>query len=111
LAPDGTITHVNRTFLAWTGYSRQGLAGLVKFNALLTAPGRIVHETHFMPSLEIRERADDFVYDVVCAGGRVIPLQVNAATERDSTGRLIAVHVSLVDASRWLDRANRRADT
>ena len=51
--PDGTIIKVNGTFLAWTGYERGVLVGRRTFAELLTAGGRIYHETHYAPMLRM----------------------------------------------------------
>jgi pimeloyl-ACP methyl ester carboxylesterase len=43
--PGGLIVKVNQTFLSWTGYRREDLVGRRRFQDLLTAGGRIFHET------------------------------------------------------------------
>ena len=62
MMPDGTITQVNATFLAWTGHSRATLLGDKRFQDLLTIPGRIFYETHFAPLL----RMQGFVKEIAC---------------------------------------------
>ena len=43
---DGTILAVNQTLLTWIGAERSDLVGRRTFADLLTAGGRIYHETH-----------------------------------------------------------------
>ena len=52
---DGTIMKVNRTFETWTGHDRQDLLRKRRFDDLLTAGGRIYHETHCRPLLHMQD--------------------------------------------------------
>lgn len=47
---DGTIAKINTTLLTWLGRSRDEVVGRMRFMDLLTAGGRIYHDTHFAPS-------------------------------------------------------------
>ena len=51
---DGLIVTVNQTLLDWTGYERDELVGRRTFVDLLTAGGRIYHETHYAPTLQMQ---------------------------------------------------------
>ncbi len=50
--PDGTLVKVNATFCSLTGFTREELVGRRTFADLLTAGGRIYHETHYSPMLK-----------------------------------------------------------
>ncbi len=52
--PGGLLVRVNETFLAWTGYRREELVGRRRFQDLLTPGGRIFHETHYAPLLDLQ---------------------------------------------------------
>ena len=52
--PDGTIAKINATLLGWLGYTRDELVGRRRFTDLLTVGGRIYHETHFAPLLQMQ---------------------------------------------------------
>jgi len=52
--PGGTIVKVNRTFLTLTGHRREDLVGRRRFQDLLTPGGKIFHETHFAPLLQMQ---------------------------------------------------------
>src|SRR3712207_9480695 len=67
---DGTITKVNATFLALTGYTRTELVGRRRFVDLLTGGGRIYHETHFAPMLRMQGSARQIALDLVRADGQ-----------------------------------------
>jgi sigma-B regulation protein RsbU (phosphoserine phosphatase) len=114
-APDGTITIVNDTLLRWTGFARRDLVG-TKFVDLLSPGGRLYHETHYMPMLQMRSAGREIAFDIVGADRRRIPVLVNARAERDERDGIAAIHVAVLEATerrayeRELMRAKRRAE-
>jgi sigma-B regulation protein RsbU (phosphoserine phosphatase) len=114
--PDGTIIKVNETFLAWTGYQRSDLVGRRSFVDLLTGGGRIYHETHYAPMLQMQGMAREIALDIVGADGHRTPALVNAVLERDATGTPVVVRAAVFDATerreyeRELLRAKQRAE-
>ena len=80
------IVKVNRTFLTLTGHAREDIVGRRTFSSLLTAGGRIYHETHYAPMLRMQGRVREIALDVVCADGRRLPVLVNSVLERDADG-------------------------
>jgi sigma-B regulation protein RsbU (phosphoserine phosphatase) len=115
--PDGTIVKVNQTFVTWTGHDRDELVGRRKFVDLLNAGGRIYHETHYMPMLQMHGKASEIALEVVTAGGGRLPVLVNAVLERDPNGEPWVVRLAVFDATdrreyeRELLRAKERAET
>ena len=71
--PGGEIVRVNATFLRWTGYAREELVGVRRFQDLLTAGGRIYHETHYAPLLRMQGNVREIAVDIVCADGAGCP--------------------------------------
>ena len=67
--PGGLIVKVNQTFLTWTGYGRHELVGRRRFQDLLTAGGRIFHETHYAPLLHMQGSVREIAVEVVRADG------------------------------------------
>jgi sigma-B regulation protein RsbU (phosphoserine phosphatase) len=114
--PDGTIVKVNQTFLTWTGHERDELVGRRRFVDLLNAGGRIYHETHYMPMLQMHGKASEIALDVVTAAGDRLPVLVNAVLERDRNGEPWVVRLAVFDATdrreyeRELLRAKDRAE-
>ena len=51
---DGIIRRVNKTFCRWMGYCASELVGLRRIQDLLTMGGRIFHQTHWAPLLQIQ---------------------------------------------------------
>jgi sigma-B regulation protein RsbU (phosphoserine phosphatase) len=97
--PDGLITKANQTFLALTGYERRHLIGRRRFPDLLTVGGRIYHETHYAPMLQLHDSAREIAFEMVCADGRRLPVLVNSVLERDAAGAPMAVRTAVFDAT------------
>lgn len=114
--PDGRIAKVNQTFLSLTGYERADLVDRASFADLLTAGGRIYHETHYAPMLQMAGRAREIALDIVKPDGSRLPVLVNANLERDDTGAPQTVRVAVFEATerreyeRELLRAKQRAE-
>jgi phosphoserine phosphatase RsbU/P len=113
---DGTIVKVNRTFLTWTGFARSDLVGRRTFAELLTAGGRIYHETHYAPMLLMQGTAREIAFDIVRADGERLLALVNSVLERDAAGAPVVVRTAIFDATdrreyeRELLRAKQRAE-
>jgi signal transduction histidine kinase/CheY-like chemotaxis protein len=75
---DGTIERVNRTFCHWIGVEPDALVGGRRFADLLTMGGRIFHQTHFMPLLQMQGSVSEVKFDLVGIGGVPLPVMVNA---------------------------------
>ena len=96
--PDGTIIKVNETFLALTGYTREDLVGRKQFAELLSAGGRIYHETHYAPMLRMHGVAREIAFDLVRADEQRLPVLVNSVLERDSADRPVVIRTAVFDA-------------
>lgn len=114
--PDGSIIRVNQTLLRWLGYRRDELAGSRRFVDLLTAGGRIYHETHYAPLLAMQGSAREIALDMVRADGSALPVLVNAVLVRTAQGEPHVIRTSVFDATdrreyeRELLRARERAE-
>jgi phosphoserine phosphatase RsbU/P len=98
-APDGTIIRVNRTFERWTGFAREDLLGRVRFRDLLSAGGRIYHETHFAPLLRMQGSVQAIALDIVCADGSRLPALVNGVVQADAAGQPALVRIAIFDVA------------
>jgi PAS domain S-box-containing protein len=114
--PGGTIVKVNQTFLTWTGYRREDLVGRKRFHELLTAGGRIFHETHYAPLLRMQGTVREIALDMVCADGRRLPVLINSVLRKDGTGNPLLVRTTVFNATdrkeyeRELLRERQRAE-
>lgn len=99
LAIDGTITSVDSTFLRWTGRDPDDLVGVARFSSLLTAGGRIYHETHFAPLLHLQGEVREVAFDLQRADGSPLSVLAHGVLLRDETGVPEAIEVTLLDAT------------
>jgi PAS domain S-box-containing protein len=98
-APDGMLVRVNGTFLRWTGYRREDLVGVKRFQDLLTPGGRIYHETHYAPMLRMQGTVRELAVDIVGAGGDRLPVLVNSVLVTDADGAPQVVRTTVFDAT------------
>jgi serine/threonine-protein kinase RsbW len=96
--PDGRIVKVNRTFCAWTGRTPDDLIG-TRFQDLLSAGGRVFHETHLAPLLRMQGGVREIALDVVRVDGSVLPCLLNAVELRDDAGAPVLVRATLFEAT------------
>ncbi|MDQ2926561.1 MAG: PAS domain-containing sensor histidine kinase [Pseudomonadota bacterium] len=81
---DGTIRLVNETFCRWIGYSRDELLGMRKLQDLLTMGGKIFHQTHWSPLLQLQGSVAEVKLDVLARDGQTVPMILNAVRRNDS---------------------------
>jgi phosphoserine phosphatase RsbU/P len=114
--PDGQIARVNATLLSWLGYTRGELVGRRYFADLLTAGGRLYHETHFAPLLAMQGEIGGLALELQAADGSRLPVLVNSAIKTSAAGEPLLIRTTIVDATdrrayeRELLRARREAD-
>jgi sigma-B regulation protein RsbU (phosphoserine phosphatase) len=75
---DGTIVRVNRLFAEWVGSSPAALVGRRRFQDLLTVGGRIFHQTHWAPLLEMQGSIAEVKLELLHESGAAIPMVLNA---------------------------------
>jgi sigma-B regulation protein RsbU (phosphoserine phosphatase) len=96
---DGTIVRANRTFLEWLGYEADDLIGRKHFSDLLTSGGRIYHETHYAPLLQMQGLAREIAIDIVTADGKALPALVNSVVSHKGEGRPPTIRTAIFHAS------------
>ncbi|MEU0464970.1 SpoIIE family protein phosphatase [Amycolatopsis sp. NPDC006131] len=112
--PDGTIVRVNATLLNWLGYRAEELIGR-RFSDLLTAGGRLYHETHYAPLLRMQSEVREIALDLVAADGSRLPVLVNSTLRAGPDGAT-GIRTTVFDArsrrayERELLRARQEAD-
>lgn len=75
---DGTFIRANRTFCQWVGRSADELIGQRRLQDLLTAGGRIFHQTHWSPLLRMQGTVSEVKLELVHGDGTLVPMVVNA---------------------------------
>ena len=76
---DGTILRVNRTFCAWIGQAASDLVGRRRMQDLFTVGGRIFHQTHWAPLIQMQGSISEVKFDVLHRDGTRVPMVFNAA--------------------------------
>ena len=83
---DGTIRRVNQTFCRWIGLPAEALVGRRRMQELLTMGGRIFHQTHWAPLLQMQGSVAEVKLDLVHADGHTVPMMMNALRRRHAGG-------------------------
>lgn len=97
--PEGAIVKANATLCRWLGTDRDALVGQRSLVDLLTPGGRIYHETHYAPLLQMHDKVRELALELQRPDGRRLPVLVNATLVRDDAGRPRLIRVAVFDAS------------
>ena len=97
--PGGRIIKVNQTFLSWTGYQRDDLVNVRRFQDLLTPGGRIYHETHYAPLLQMQGSVREIAVEVIRADGKRLPVLINSTIKRDASERPLFIRTTIFNAT------------
>ncbi len=89
---DGLIRRVNQTFCDWLGHTADTLVGQRKLQELLTMGGRIFHQTHWVPLLQMQGSVAEVKLDLLHREGHTIPMMLNAV--RRGSGEAVTHEVS-----------------
>ncbi|WP_163988314.1 PAS domain-containing hybrid sensor histidine kinase/response regulator [Pyxidicoccus caerfyrddinensis] len=114
--PDGVIVKANQTFLNWLGYTREELLSGRRFQELLSIGGKIFHETHFAPLLQMQGFVNEVQLELVTRAGVSLPMLVNTVQRKDAAGRGVVNRTTLFNISdrkkfeRELVLARRKAE-
>jgi sigma-B regulation protein RsbU (phosphoserine phosphatase) len=111
---DGMILTVNRTFCVWTGQSAEDLVGKKTLSELLTMGGRIFHQTHWLPMLQMQGSLAEVKLDVKHFAGHTVPMMLNAVRRQAPGGGYDQVSFTVAEERNKYERellaARKRAD-
>jgi hypothetical protein len=96
--PDGSIVRANATLESWLQVERGALGGR-RFQDLLTGGGRIYHETHYAPLLQMQGWVREIALEVVRSDGTRLPVLVTSALQRGDGDAPDRIRTILFDAS------------
>ncbi len=112
--PDGLIRRANATMCRWVGRERGELEGRLKVQDLLTMGGRIFHQTHWAPLLQIQGSIAEVKLEVVHRDGRRIPVVMNAQRRQHPEGSFHEISLFVAEDRNQYERelllARRRAE-
>ena len=110
----GTVLKSNETFCAWVGLTREELVGRKKLQELFTMGGRIFHQTHWVPMLQMQGSLTEVKFDVVRKDGRKLPMMLNALRRTGPTGGYDVVTMTMAEERNKYEQellhARHRAD-
>ncbi|GAA4983294.1 hypothetical protein GCM10025734_05200 [Kitasatospora paranensis] len=95
---DGTIAKINGTLLGWLGLERSAVVGRKRFTDLLTVGGRLYHETHFAPLLQMQGEISGIALEIVRGDRTRMPVLVSSAVKRGSHGEPLLIRTTVFDA-------------
>ncbi|VVN31811.1 Adaptive-response sensory-kinase SasA [Pseudomonas fluorescens] len=82
---DGTILQSNQTFGNWVGFESGALIGR-RFQDLLTMGGRIFHQTHWAPLMQMQGSVAEVKLDLVHRDKRVVTMLLNGVRREHAGG-------------------------
>lgn len=95
---DGTIAKINATLLDWIGLEADAVVGRMHFTDLLTVGGKLYHETHFAPLLQMRGEISGIALEIKQAGGGRIPVLVSSVVKHGGNGEPLLIRTTVFDA-------------
>lgn len=88
--PYGLILRANRMVCDWLGYARAELQGR-KLQDLLTIGGRIFHQTHLVPLLQMQGSVSEVKLEFVRRDGHGMPIVLSARRHEDEGEPVVEV--------------------
>ncbi|MFJ6855076.1 PP2C family protein-serine/threonine phosphatase [Streptomyces sp. NPDC091271] len=95
---DGTIAKINTTLLDWLGLDQSRVVGRMRFADLLTVGGKLYHETHFAPLLQMKGEVSGIALDIKAAAGQRIPVLVTSKVKTSRDGEPLLIRTTVFDA-------------
>ena len=92
----GVILRVNTTFCEWLGYPKVQLIGHRKLQELLTIGGRIFHQTHWIPLLEMQGSISEVKLEFATSDGKKLPMILNVRRREHPGGTFDEVSAFVV---------------
>ena len=108
---DGTFLRVNSTLCRWLGRQPDELVGLRKLQELLTMGGRIFHQTHWAPLLQMQGSVAEVKLEIVHKDGRRLPMLMNAVRGEHDGRKFHQVAIAVADDRNKYERELLRART
>lgn len=75
----GLILRANAMFCRWVGYSSDELVDKRRFQDLLTVGGKVFHQTHWAPLLQMQRSVSEVKLDILHRTGTTVPILINVA--------------------------------
>ena len=109
--PDGTFLRVNATLCHWVGWEARELVGVRKLQGLLTMGGRIFHQTHWAPLLQMQGSVAEVKLEVLHKDGHRLPMLMNAVRRHHGGQTFHELAIAVADDRNKYERELLRART
>ena len=110
----GMILRANRTICAWLAVEMTDLIGQKKVQDFFTMGGRIFHQTHWQPALQMQGSLAEVKFDVRRSDGAILPMMVNAVRTRQGSDTVDIISLTVAEERNKYERellaARKRAD-
>jgi sigma-B regulation protein RsbU (phosphoserine phosphatase) len=110
----GTIVRTNRTFCVWVGLEPGDIVGKKKLQDFFTMGGRIFHQTHWTPALQMQGSLAEVKFEVKRSDGVTVPMMLNAVRRRHGGQSVNVVSLTVAEERNKYERelvaARKRAD-
>ena len=110
----GTILRANQTLCSWLGLGKDEVVGCKKLQDLFTMGGRIFHQTHWLPMLQMQGSLSEVKFDLLHQDGRTIPMLLNAVRRSTPSGDFDEVSLTISEERNKYEKellfARNRAD-
>ena len=110
----GGILQVNATLCSWVGHAADELVGCRKLQDLFTVGGRIFHQTHWMPILQIQGSISEVKFELCHGDGRRLTVMLNAVRRQADGNAYDVVSVTMAEERNKYERQllleRKRAD-
>jgi sigma-B regulation protein RsbU (phosphoserine phosphatase) len=100
----GTIYRVNGTLCTWAGYAAEELVGRKKLQDLFTVGGRIFHQTHWMPILQMQGSISEVKFDIRRSDGQLMTVMLNAVRKVDGEAVYDVVSITVAEERNKYER-------
>ena len=80
---NGLIRKVNATFCGWLGFPHLELIGKRRIQDLFTIGGRVFHQTHLLPLLQMQGSVAEVQLDMRHSDGSALPMLLNMFRRRE----------------------------
>ncbi|PVC80756.1 histidine kinase [Streptomyces sp. CS090A] len=95
---DGTIAKINTTLLEWLRLERSRVVGRMRFTDLLTVGGKLYHETHFAPLLQMKGEVSGIALDIKTTGKQPMPVLVTSKVKTSEDGEPLLIRTTVFNA-------------
>jgi len=100
----GIVQWANQLFCTWVGYAYADIVGRRKIQDFFTTGGRIFHQTHWVPLMQMQNSVSEVKFDIISADGKSIPTIINGIRSQRSG---VIVHNLALFIARDRDRYER----